>query len=153
MVMEKEIKLGLIILVVGIAAIGGWFIWKSNILKEEIGEGYCQGKVITELKITTSERPAFLEDWVYCCGSECFEALDLLEKNNNKLIKIRGKLDVTLIYDVGYDVDLLGFTLHNVPQDVFLEYKDKEVYVEGILRWEGPKYGPTVDVQKIERMK
>ena len=150
--MEKKIKIGLLCLIVGIAVISGWWIWKSNIQKEEISEGYCQGKVITELKITTPERPAFPEDWVHCCGSECMESLDLLEKNNNKLIKIKGKLNVNLIFDVGYDVDIFGFTLHNVPQDVFLEYKDKEVYVEGILQWEGPKYGPTVNVQKIKRV-
>ena len=153
MAMEKKIKIGLIILIVGTVFTSGWFIWKSNIREEKLGERYCRGKIITELKITTPKRPAFLEDWIYCCGSECIEALYLLEKNNNRQIKIRGKLDVTLIYDVGYVIDLLGFTLHNVPQDVFLEYKDKEVYVEGILHWKGTKYGPTIDVQKIEKLK
>lgn len=161
--MPKKKEL-LIILILAVLVAGGIFAYFTLIIKEkgiatpeEIDS--CSRRTVTKLVINTDERPAFVKDWIYCFGKECVPADEFLKECNNRYVTLSGKLSVEEICPSCYpepcgcivNADIFGITLRQIDDNVKKKYEDVGVYIKGVLHWEGPGYGPTLDVLKIKR--
>lgn len=160
---KKEL---LIIFILGFLLVGEVFFYSRFILKNKgVNDSAetpadCQ-RTVTELIINTDERPALIEDWIYCFEEECIPASNFLNECNGKKISLQGKLNVTEIHPycslnapcvAAVIAEIHGIVLHKIDDDVKKRYKDTTVHIEGILDWIKPDYGPIIDVTEIKRV-